>query len=59
MPLHIEMLYNDYQTTASFAVASLLAFLAVLTLVVKSAVEWKTAREHAKAAREAEQGTSP
>ncbi|MDY0166581.1 MAG: sulfate ABC transporter permease subunit CysW [Thermoguttaceae bacterium] len=59
MPLHIEVLYNDYQTTASFAVASLLAFLAVLTLVVKSAVEWKTVREHAKAALEAEQGTSP
>jgi len=56
MPLHIEVLYNDYQTSASFAVASLLAFLAVLTLVVKSIVEWKNARSHAQAAREAEQG---
>lgn len=59
MPLHIEVLYNDYQTTASFAVASLLAMLAVVTLVVKSGVEWKTARDHAKAAREAEQGDNP
>ncbi len=56
MPLHIEVLYNDYQTTASFAVASLLAFLAVVTLVVKSAVEWKAARDQAAAACEAEQG---
>ncbi len=52
MPLHIEVLYNDYQTTASFAVASLLALLAVATLVVKSVVEWKTARNQAIAARE-------
>ena len=59
MPLHMEVLYNDYQTTASFAVASLLAFLAVLTLVVKSAVEWKTARDLAKAAEEAEQENTP
>lgn len=53
MPLHIEILYNDYQTAASFAVASLLAFLAVITLVVKSLVEWKVARDHAAAVREA------
>ena len=45
MPLHIEVLYNDYQTTASFAVASLLALLAVVTLAVKAAVEWRT-HEH-------------
>ncbi len=56
MPLHIEVLYNDYQTTASFAVASLLALLAVATLAVKSLVEWKISRDHAAAAREAEQG---
>ena len=54
MPLHIEVLYNDYQFTASFAVASLLALLAIVTLVVKSIVEWRTAREQAIAAREAE-----
>ncbi len=50
MPLHIEVLYNDYQFTASFAVASLLAFLALVTLCVKGFVEWKTARDLAAAA---------
>ncbi len=54
MPLHIEVLYNDYQFTASFAVASLLALLALLTLVVKSIVEWNVARQHATAAQEAD-----
>lgn len=39
MPLHVEVLYNDYQFTAAFAVASLLALLAVLTLVIKTIVE--------------------
>jgi sulfate transport system permease protein len=39
MPLHIEVLYNDYQLTASFAVASLLAVLALLTMVIKAALE--------------------
>jgi sulfate/thiosulfate transport system permease protein len=57
MPLHIEVLYNDYQFTASFAVASLLALLAIVTLVVKSLVEWKTARDHAIAVRESEAQT--
>lgn len=52
MPLHIEILYNDYQFTAAFAVASLLACLAIVTLAVKSLVEWKTAGAHAAAARE-------
>ncbi len=42
MPLHIEILYNEYQFVPAFAVASLLAMLALLTLVVKSAVEWKS-----------------
>jgi sulfate/thiosulfate transport system permease protein len=50
MPLHVEVLYNDYQTTAAFAVASLLALLAVVTLVVKSAIEWNTARGQRAAA---------
>ena len=39
MPLHIEILYNEYQFAAAFAVASLLALLALVTLVVKSLVE--------------------
>ena len=41
MPLHVEILYNEYNITAAFAVASLLALLALATLVVKSAVEWR------------------
>ncbi|HJQ59169.1 MAG TPA: sulfate ABC transporter permease subunit CysW [Vineibacter sp.] len=41
MPLHVEILYNEYNFVASFAVASLLALLALVTLTVKSAVEWK------------------
>jgi sulfate transport system permease protein len=57
MPLHIEILYNEYQYVSAFAVASLLAFLALVTLVVKGAVEWKS-RQHlaAQAAREWEGG---
>ncbi len=39
MPLHIEILYNEYQFTASFAVASLLALLALVTLIAKVALE--------------------
>jgi sulfate/thiosulfate transport system permease protein len=45
MPLHIEILYNEYQFVPAFAVASLLALLALLTLVVKSVVEWKSQRD--------------
>lgn len=45
MPLHVEILYNEYQSVAAFAVASLLALLAVVTLVIKSTVEWLHARE--------------
>lgn len=41
MPLHVEILYNEYNFTAAFAVASLLAFLALATLLVKTAVELK------------------
>ncbi|HET9948920.1 MAG TPA: sulfate ABC transporter permease subunit CysW [Longimicrobiales bacterium] len=43
VPLHIEVLFNDYQTTASFAVATLLTFLAFATLVVKAVVEREAA----------------
>ncbi len=39
LPLHIEILYNDYQFAAAFAVASLLAGLALVTLVLKYLVE--------------------
>lgn len=41
MPLQIEVLYNDYQFVPAFAVASLLALLALATLVIKSLVEWR------------------
>jgi sulfate/thiosulfate transport system permease protein len=45
MTLHVEILYNEYQFSAAFAVASLLASLALLTLTAKSFIEWKHARE--------------
>ena len=41
IPLHVEILYNEYNFAAAFAVASLLALLALVTLTVKSFVEWK------------------
>ena len=41
LPLQVEILYNEYNFAAAFAVASLLALLALLTLVVKSLVEWR------------------
>ena len=41
MPLHVEILYNEYNFMAAFAVASLLALLALVTLVLKSIVEWR------------------
>lgn len=42
MPLHVEILYNEYNFVAAFAVASLLVFLALLTLALKSFVEWRS-----------------
>ena len=44
MPLHVEILYNEYNFVAAFAVASLLALLAIATLVLKSVIEWQHAR---------------
>jgi len=41
LPLHVEILYNEYSYTAAFAVASLLALLALVTLVCKSLLEWR------------------
>jgi sulfate/thiosulfate transport system permease protein len=41
LPLHVEILYNEYAFQAAFAVASLLAFLAIVTLVVKTTVEMR------------------
>ena len=45
LPLHVEILYNEYQSVAAFAVASLLAILAVVTLVIKSVAEWRQEAE--------------
>lgn len=45
LPLHIEILYNEYQFTASFSAASLLLLLALITLIVKSAADWKISRK--------------
>jgi sulfate transport system permease protein len=45
MPLHVEILYNEYQSQAAFAVASLLALLAVVTLVLKRFLAWRMQRE--------------
>ena len=42
LPLHVEILYNEYQFAAAFAVASLLALLALVTLGLKSLIEWRT-----------------
>ena len=44
MPLHVEILYNEYSFVAAFAVASLLTLLALLTLVLKVALEWRSKR---------------
>jgi len=52
MPLQIEILYNEYQYAAAFAVASLLALLALVTLVLKTYIEWQAARS----ARDSQQG---
>ena len=41
MPLHVEILYNEYNFVAAFAVASLLALLALVTLVLKTFLEWR------------------
>ena len=50
MPLHVEILYNEYQSVAAFAVASLLALLALVTLVLKTALEWRFGQEIAAGA---------
>lgn len=41
MPLHIEILYNEYQFTAAFAVASLMSLLAICTIIIKNIIEWR------------------
>jgi sulfate/thiosulfate transport system permease protein len=51
MPLHVEILYNEYNFAAAFAVASLLAMLALVTLLLKSVLEWRYGDEIAASHR--------
>jgi len=59
IPLHVEILYNEYAYQASFAVASVLALLALVTLVLKSVVEWRSARLARDQAPSEFPGTAP
>jgi sulfate transport system permease protein len=45
MPLHIEILYGEYQFAAAFAVASLMSLMAIFTLIIKSFLEWKANKQ--------------
>jgi len=56
MPLHVEILYNEYQSAAAFAVASLLALLALVTLVIKTWIEHRSAADNAPPQESAPQG---
>ena len=49
LPVHVEILYNEYKYAAAFAVASLLALLALVTLAAKSVVDWRVRREFEQA----------
>ena len=51
MPLHVEILYNEYMSAAAFAVASLLAGLALVTLAIKTLLEWRYGEEIAASRR--------
>jgi sulfate transport system permease protein len=46
MPLQVEILYNEYNFAAAFAIASLLALLALVTLAIKSFIEWRLHQSH-------------
>jgi len=59
MPLHIEILYNEYQFEPAFAVASLLALMALVTLLIKSIVEWKAAEQTREFELESVRGEQP
>jgi len=45
LPLHIEILYNEYQFSAAFAVASILVIIAIIILILRNIVEWKSKKE--------------
>jgi sulfate transport system permease protein len=59
MPLRVEKLYNEYNSAAAFAISSLLALLALLTLGIKTLLEWKQAREYERAQRVSEPSSAP
>jgi sulfate transport system permease protein len=59
MPLRVEKLFQEYNMPGAYAVASLLASLALVTLVLKTALEWRTRRELAEAKRDVVQGGTP
>jgi sulfate transport system permease protein len=48
MPLHVEVLYNDFAFAAAFAVASLLTLMAFATLVLKAVLEWRAGSQLAR-----------
>ncbi|TAK32466.1 MAG: sulfate ABC transporter permease subunit CysW [Chloroflexota bacterium] len=56
LPLQVEILYNEYNFAAAFSVASLLAGLAIITLVVKKLVEWRSEGERLDGGKAARQG---
>ena len=59
MPLRVEKLYNEYNSAAAFAISSLLALLALLTLGIKTLLEWQQAREYERAQRVSEPSSEP
>jgi sulfate transport system permease protein len=59
IPLHVEILYNEYNSAAAFAVASLLAMLALVTLAAKSFVEWKAQHQLEAGGRHPNRGEEP
>jgi sulfate transport system permease protein len=48
LPLHVEILYNEYQYTAAFAVSSLLVLIALITIILKSFIEWQAHKQASK-----------
>jgi len=58
IPLHVEILYNEYRSVTAFALASLLALLGLITLAAKSFIEWKTERQLAASESVSEKGAT-
>jgi sulfate transport system permease protein len=58
LPLHVEILYNEYDFTGAFAAASLLTFFALATIALKSVLEWRLARENVQAKDSTPEGSA-